>query len=396
MIIYLEKFMIKIIRMKSLKTTLAILNFILFSNVLFGLDGTGTLVSGSITRSFAYHCPGTSVAPNLAVMIVLHGDGGTGAGIKGYSGFDAVSNSQNFLAVYPDAKNNSWNRYVDNVPGDAGLNNPNAPDDVLFISDLITYLCTTYQINSQKVYVAGHSAGGFMCYNLALQLPNEIAAFCPVAGNLWGDNTFINNAFSTSFVKVPIYHIHGDADGTVGYPDPDFAPVAWAEWPLSGFSYPTCNNSSYTSTMSILTNSVSKVIFCAPTATVKEVSLVRIHGGGHNWPNVMGFNAALSIWNFCNAYLKTSVASCAVATGISEKQNNNSISLYPNPSTGTFSLSDKNDISGIRVVDLLANEVSIIKLNETTYSIGNKTSGIYFVKVTYSSGKEIIKKLIIE
>lgn len=379
----------------KLITHLFFLSFILIPHCFFALDGTGTVVSGSITRTFAFHCPGTSVSPNLPVMLVLHGDGGTGAGIKGYSGFDAVSNSQNFLAVYPDAKNNSWNRYADNVPGDAGLNNPNAPDDVLFISDLIAYLCATYQINSQKVYVAGHSAGGFMCYNLALQLPNKIAAFCPVAGNLWGDNTFINNAFSTSFIKVPIYHIHGDADGTVGYPDPDFTPVAWAEWPLSGFSYPTCNNSTYTSTLSILTNSVTKLSFCAPTSTVKEVSLVRIHGGGHNWPNVSGFNASLAIWNFCNAYVKTAVASCAITTNINELTNLNSISVYPNPSTGTFSFSNELKISTIKAFDVLGREVSIMQLNETSYTLSDK-KGIYYLKLTTTGGQPAIKKIIIE
>ncbi|MBL7921032.1 MAG: T9SS type A sorting domain-containing protein [Bacteroidia bacterium] len=382
--------------MKNTLHTITVLIFILTTQVIFALDGTGTLVSGSITRSFAFHCPGTSVAPNLPVMLVLHGDGGTGAGIKGYSGFDAVSNTQNFLAVYPDAKNSSWNRYADNVPGDAGLNNPSAPDDVLFISDLIAYLCANYQINSQKVYVAGHSAGGFMCYNLALQLPNKIAAFCPVAGNLWGDNTFINNAFSNSFVKVPIYHIHGDADGTVGYPDPDFTPVAWAEWPLSGFSYPTCNNSTYTSTLSILTNSVTKLSFCAPTSTVKEVSLVRIHGGGHNWPNVSGFNAALSIWNFCNTYLKTSATSCAITTGEKEISNSSTVFVYPNPSSGFFSLSNEKNISQIKVFDVLGKEVSCIKATENNYSINNNAKGIYSLQINFANGDKTVKKLIIE
>ncbi len=383
--------------MKNALHNITVFIFILSTQVVFALDGTGTLVSGSITRSFAFHCPGTSVAPNLPVMLVLHGDGGTGAGIKGYSGFDAVSNTQNFLAVYPDAKNSSWNRYADNVPGDAGLNNPSAPDDVLFISDLISYLCNTYQINSQKVYVTGHSAGGFMSYNLALQLPNKIAAFCPVAGSLWGDNTFINTYLSSaSYVEVPIYHIHGDADATVSYPDPNHTPAAWGEWPLSGIAYQNCNQSTYTSTTSIITNSVTRLSFCAPTSAVKEVSLIRIHGGGHNWPNVSGFNAALYIWNFCNTYLKTSAASCAITTGEKEISNSNMVLVYPNPSGGNFSLSTEKNISQITVFDVLGKEVSLIKINENNYSISNNAKGIYSLKINFANGDKSVKKLIIE
>ncbi len=381
--------------MKLLKS-LTITTLISLSNIALAIDGTGSFTSGGITRTFAYHAPGTSIASNLPVMLVYHGDGGSGAGVKGYSGFDAVADAQNFIAVYPDAIATSWNRYVDNVPGDAGLVNPGAPDDVQFTSDLISYLCTNYHINSHKVYATGHSAGGFMAYCLAVQLSSKIAAFAPVSASLWGDNAYITNYFSTSYVPVPIYHIHGDTDGTVSYPDPDNTPVAWGEWPLSGFSYPNCGNDTYISISSIVAGSVSKLNFCLPTATVKEVSLVRIIGGGHGWPSVGGYNPALSIWNFCNSYSLTSTAICSTATGVDTFSSNNEFVLSPNPSSGLFTIKTNKTISEIIVYDVLGNKINITQLSENSYSLNNTDKGVYFIKISFEYNRYSIKKIIVE
>ena len=283
---------------------------LLFAPKCFAIDGSGTITSGGISRGFAYHAPAAAVAANLPLVIVMHGDGGTGAGIKGYAGFDAAANASNFIAVYPDALNGDWNRYVDDQPGDAGLGNPNAPDDVLFISDLISYFCSTYHINSQKVYATGHSGGGFMAYHLALKLPGRIAAFAPVAASVWGVSSYISSLYTSNYVKVPIMHIHGDLDNTVAYPDPNHAPNAWQEWPMNNFSYFNCGTTTYSSTIDVVTG-VKKLVFCPAGTGLKEVTLIRIVGGGHGWPSVTGWNTAQKIWDFFNTYSLTGVASCA-------------------------------------------------------------------------------------
>ena len=274
------------------------------------VDLNGTITSGGIQRSFVFHAPGTVVAANLPLVIVMHGDGQNGSNIKGYAGFDAVSNTSNFIAVYPSALNGAWNRYVDDQPGDAGLENPDAPDDILFISDLISYFCTTYHINAQKVYATGHSAGGFMAYNLAFGLPDRVAAFAPVAASVWGNSSYINGRYTNNFVKVPILHIHGDLDTDVPYPDSNHSPNEWQEWPLNNFSYFNCGTKTYTATLDIVTG-LKKLFFCPSGSGNKEVSLIRVVGGGHGWPNVSGWNTAEKIWEFFAGYSLTGVASCS-------------------------------------------------------------------------------------
>lgn len=279
--------------MKKIITIVALL----ISFLGYCTDINGSITSNSVARTFSLFAPGSEVATNLPVVIALHGDGGTGAGFKAYSGLDAVATANNFMVVYPNSLNTLGNG-IWNKPINGDLND--GPNDVLFIADLIEHLCQTYAINRNKIYVTGHSGGAFMAYNLALSLPDKIAAIAPVAGNMYGDNTFINNKLqSSNFIKIPIYHIHGDADNVVSYPDSNHVPNAWSEYPLTAFSYPTCASTTYSAANVVdIVAGVKKIPFCTNSAASKEISLIRIVGGSHGWPNVMGFNAAQKIWEF--------------------------------------------------------------------------------------------------
>jgi poly(3-hydroxybutyrate) depolymerase len=323
------------------KLQLLILSLII-TNSLFAINITDSIISGGVWRKFIIHSAGTSVATNLPVMYVLHGDGGTGAGIKSYSGFDSVADQNNFMAVYPNSHQAGgiWNKYVDFAAGDGGTGNVNAVDDVQFFSDLTTYLCTTYNINTTKVYATGHSGGAYMCYNLALQLPNKIAGIAPVAGSCWGDNAALNSIFtSTTYVKVPIYHIHGDADFTVSYPDPNHTAGAWAEWPFSFFGNYGCGSNTYTSTTNVpgtaTVGSVKKLTFCngPASATNKEIFLIRMVGGGHGWPIAAGYKPAQSIWDFCNQYALANPVSCPNTT---TPINGNVVGGIAGPNSGLY------------------------------------------------------------
>ena len=352
--------------------------------------GNGSIVSGGITRTFTFHCPGASVGANLSMMLVFHGDGGTGSGIEGYTGFDVVADANNFLCVYPNAINGTWNRYADTIPGDGGLLDPTAPDDAKFIADLIDYFCVTYHINSNKVYASGFSAGGFVCYDLAVLLPNKIAAFAPVSGSLWGENTFLSNYFAFSYSPVPIYHIHGDADPEVMYPDTNHNPVAGEEWPLGAFSFGNCGNATYTSTANIVPG-VNKLSFCN---AAKEVYLIQIVGGLHAWPNVAGYNAATAIWNFCNTYALTTASVCSAS--INDFEAPLEFTISPNPSNGNISIHSNFKPFKTKFCDLLGNEIAISEVEENSFSINSKTSGVYFVMLYSAEGQVSIKKVIVK
>ena len=83
-----------------MKKTLLITAFLFISNYLFSNDVTHTITSNGVSRTFIVHYNGAQIPSNKPVVIMLHGDGGTGAGIQSYCGMDAIANSNNFITVY--------------------------------------------------------------------------------------------------------------------------------------------------------------------------------------------------------------------------------------------------------------------------------------------------------
>jgi endoglucanase len=273
------------------------------------VNRTGSLVSGVRTRTFTYHLPSNPSKDNLPLLIAYHGDGGTGASFQSYAGLDAIANTQNFIVVYPDAVSVGgsiqFNKYADSAPGfgaadDADGPNPadpNAPDDVLFTSDLIDYLARNYSINRNRVYVTGHSGGGFMCYFLSMALSNKIAAFVPVAASLWGNNSYLNTYFTAAnYTPVPVLHIHSAGDPTVDPPIIPYPKTPAYAWPLSTFSGLNCSNWGTYSTTAF-TPTVDSLTFCG---TGKKVVLLMTKDATHGWTSQ--FNVAQTIWNFVKTY----------------------------------------------------------------------------------------------
>ena len=73
----------------------------------------------------------------------------------------------------------------------------------------------------------------------------------------------------------------------------------------------------------------------------------------------------------------------------------NSISIYPNPSSGTTFSVDTNLPVALSVFDILGKQVitTTVTPNNNTISIADLNSGIYLVKLEYE-GKSSTKKLI--
>jgi poly(3-hydroxybutyrate) depolymerase len=269
--------------MKSIATL--VIAFLASATLHAQIDRTITITSGGRTRTFDLHLPASPPPVPLPVVFVFNGTGGTRSGMRSVTGFDEMSNTDNFIVVYPQAvligADIQWNVYVDDQPGHAGVGDNSAPDDVQFTRDILTYLQANFPIEPTRIFATGLSNGGFMDYALSMFGSDFIHAIAPVAGNLWGNDVFLQSYLASGVpIPMPVMHVHGTADNTVDYPDPDNAPADYGEYPLF-VAARGCGALTYTSVVPIATN-VDKLMFCPPPM---EVSLLRITGMGHAWSN---------------------------------------------------------------------------------------------------------------
>lgn len=77
------------------------------------------------------------------------------------------------------------------------------------VMDVIAELRRDYNIDPDRIYMTGHSMGGYGTWSVAMSHPDVFAALAPVAG---GAN---NPAGMSKIAHIPQLIVHGDADPTV-------------------------------------------------------------------------------------------------------------------------------------------------------------------------------------
>jgi polyhydroxybutyrate depolymerase len=147
-----------------------------------------------MTRTFIVHVPpGFDGKSKVAVVFMLHGAGGSGEGAIPETGWDAKSDREGLIAVFPDGRPphpklparflmnpRLWND--GSGRGAIGVDNI---DDLGFISAMIDFLEARYAADPARIYCTGFSNGASMTFSVGLNLANRIAAIAPVSGHLW-------------------------------------------------------------------------------------------------------------------------------------------------------------------------------------------------------------------
>lgn len=161
-----------------------------------------TQPQGDRTRSYLITVPqGYDPAEPVPLVLVLHGQSGSGERTRGYSGFDALADEFGFAVVYPDGVDGSWN---DGRPGA----DDTLPDDLAFFSALIDRVGRLIAVDRDRVYAAGISAGGMMAYRLACALPETVAAAAVIAATM---PAYLTDDCDGS-PPIPLLVIHGTDD----------------------------------------------------------------------------------------------------------------------------------------------------------------------------------------
>jgi len=147
----------------------------------------------------------------MPLLLLLHGYSASGDIQEAYFQMQALAESRGFLYVHPDGTVNPigeqfWNA----TPACCGFGT--TVDDSQYLLDIITDVSSDYSIDPKRIYVMGHSNGGFMSYRMACDHADVVAAVASLAGA-----TFADDADCSPSQPVSVVQVHGTADGTIAY-----------------------------------------------------------------------------------------------------------------------------------------------------------------------------------
>jgi polyhydroxybutyrate depolymerase len=100
-----------------------------------------------------------------------------------FSGMNGKADEAGFIAVYPNGTG-AGPFLTFNSGGVEWELVKKQPNDVTFVSQLLDDLATVVSVDPKRIYATGMSNGGMMCYRLAAELSDRIAAIAPVAGTM--------------------------------------------------------------------------------------------------------------------------------------------------------------------------------------------------------------------
>lgn len=147
------------------------------------------------------------------VVILLHGYGASGLIQGAYFGIPNLAREMGFIAIIPDGTEDAGGNQFWNATDACCDFAPTGVDDVGYISGLIDEAIETYAADGERVYLIGHSNGGFMSYRMACDASEKIAGLVSLAGATWGDPADCGDPAE----PVSVMQIHGTLDETIAY-----------------------------------------------------------------------------------------------------------------------------------------------------------------------------------
>ncbi len=175
---------------------------------------------GDLHRSYVVHVPPHYDPKHpLPVVLALHGAGTNGRMTAVLTGLDKKADEADFAVVYPNGTGAGGIMLTWNSGGSRRTGEGSAADDVGYIRKVLDDLQTCLAVDAKRVYATGLSNGAMMCYRLASEMSDRIAAIAPVAGTIAIDNYHPKR-------PVPVIHFHGTVDKLVPF-------EAWRTMPRS-------------------------------------------------------------------------------------------------------------------------------------------------------------------
>jgi predicted esterase len=138
----------------------------------------------------------SAAGSNSSLWISLHG-GGKGAGDPGTSAPRLGGIAGPHIKVYPAVKEKTDTAW-------------NTEREELWVLELIQGLRRSFSIDTNRIYLVGHSMGGFGTWSIGCNHADIFAGIAPMAGGLFPRNIIVN------LKNTPVYFYHSTDDKRVG------------------------------------------------------------------------------------------------------------------------------------------------------------------------------------
>lgn len=264
----------------------------------YGLFTKNIAVDGA-TRRYAYYVPNELGNSSHPLIFELHGGGVYIEDMTGESGHKtpyklwmSIADAEKFIVVYPEGLNGSYGKPTwHDCRGNATVYSK--ADDVHFISTLINEISSSYNINSNRIYVSGTSNGGLMALRLAVELSDKIAAVAAIAAAM-PDSSECGSPIN----PISVLFMNGTADNHLPYnggtlsnpPSPEHGTVyatetsvrIWTSFDQTD-SKPIVYNFPDISTQD--NSTVTKYTYSNGIGGT-DVVLYKVIGGGHSAPSI--------------------------------------------------------------------------------------------------------------
>ncbi|MDX2200474.1 MAG: PHB depolymerase family esterase [Phycisphaerae bacterium] len=166
--------------------------------------------------TYELHIPAKNAGQPRALVLVLHGAGGSGGLYLEKNGWRTKADEEGFVVLAPDglpARPQRAANFFSNPrlwnSGQLDSRSPRAAiDDLAFFDGLLDEVALLTDIDPARVFVCGHSNGAGMTYRLAAERSKRFAAAAMVNGFCWIEGASAERA-------IPSLAIHGELDPLV-------------------------------------------------------------------------------------------------------------------------------------------------------------------------------------
>ena len=147
------------------------------------------------------------------LVILLHGYGASGLIEDYYLGFHAAATAAGYVAVVPEGTvDGSGKQFWNADPSWCCNFGQSAVDDEGYLLGLVADAAAQLPVDPARVYLFGHSNGGFMAHRVACDHADVVAGVASLAGSL-----ALAPADCAPSGPVTVLQIHGTLDDTIRY-----------------------------------------------------------------------------------------------------------------------------------------------------------------------------------